>query len=298
MQTDTRAPEETGAATADGPRKQPKSGGVLNVFSHGFLALWAIMIIVPLAWVVMTAFKSDDEIFTDPLGLPSEWHWENFTRAWDKAGIGDYFVNTILVVGGGVFLTMLLGSMAAYVLARYEFRFNKFFYLMFVAGMMFPVFLALVPLYFIVDNLGLLGTHFGLILVYTAYSLPFTVFFLTAFFKTLPHGVAEAAMIDGAGHYRLFFQVMMPMARSGLVSVAIFNIIGQWNQFLLPQVLMPGEGNNLLADGIASVAVSQRYDPDFSGLMASMVIAMIPAFVAYVIFQRQIQAGLTAGAIK
>ena len=107
---------------------------------------------------------------------------------------------------------------------------------------MFPVFLALVPLFFVVRNLGLLGTLPGLILVYAAYSLPFTVFFLTAFFRTLPTSVAEAAMVDGCWHFRLFFRVMLPMARPGLVSVGIFNFLFQWNQYVLPIVLMQGEG--------------------------------------------------------
>ena len=133
---------------------------------------------------------------------------------------------------------MLLGSMAAYVLARYKFWGNRVIYFLFVSGLAFPVFLALVPLFFVVKNLGLLDTHTGLILVYIAYSLPFTVFFLAAFFKTLPTSVAEAAMIDGCSHTRLFFQVMMPMAKPGLISVTIFNIIGQWTQYLLPLVLL------------------------------------------------------------
>ncbi|MEV0647028.1 carbohydrate ABC transporter permease [Phytomonospora sp. NPDC050363] len=278
--------------------KQKKTGGVLNVFSHGFLFLWAVMIILPLIWMVVTSLKNNTEIFTDPLGLPDVWQFENYIRAWEKAGIGQFFINTIIVVGGGVFFTMTLGSMAAYVLARYEFRGNRFFFYMFVSGMMFPVFLALVPLYYIVDGMGLLGTFHGLILVYTAYSLPFTVFFLTSFFRTLPTGVAEAAMIDGAGHYRLFFQVMLPMAKPGIISIAIFNVIGQWNQFLMPLVLMPGESNSVITQGIANIAVQERYNPDFSALMASMVISMVPVLIAYIIFQRQIQAGMTAGALK
>lgn len=298
MATTTQNPAPAAKAAAPDGKRGVKSGGVMSVFSHGFLILWAAMIILPLLWMILTSLKSNDEVFSNPLGLPSSLHFENFSRAWEKAGIGGFFLNTIVVVGGGVFFTMALGSMAAYVLARYQFRGNRFFFYLFVSGMMFPVFLALVPLHSIMDTVGLLDTEHGLIMVYVAYSLPFTVFFLTSFFKTLPHGVAEAAMIDGAGHYRLFFQVMLPMAKPGIISIAIFNVIGQWNQFLLPLVLMPSEENNVLTQGIANIAVKERYDPDFTALMASMVIAMVPILIAYSIFQRQIQAGMTAGALK
>ena len=226
----------TGSAPPAGAGRD--GGRAVPVLSHGFLVLWALLTTLPLAWAVLSSFKSDTEILTDPWGLPGRIRWENWERAWNEAHIGLYFLNSAIVVVGALFLTMLFGSMAAYVLARYRFRGQRVVYYAFVGGMMFPVFLALVPLFFVVKNLGLLGTLPGLILVYAAYSLPFTVFFLTAFFRTLPTSVAEAAMVDGCGHYGLFFRVMLPMARPGLVSVGIFNFLFQWNQYVLPIVLM------------------------------------------------------------
>jgi N-acetylglucosamine transport system permease protein len=205
------------------------------------------------------------------------------------------------VVTGALALTMLFGAMAAYVLARYQFRGRRFIYFAFVGGMMFPVFLALVPLFFVVRNLGLLGTLPGLILVYAAYSLPFTVFFLTAFYRTLPTSVAEAAMVDGCGHFGLFFRVMLPMARPGLVSVAIFNFLFQWNQYVLPIVLMQGEGAErrwVLAQGLTALAVNEGYRGDFSGLFAGMTIAMLPVLIGYLAFHRQVQSGLAAGQLR
>ncbi|GAB4008327.1 carbohydrate ABC transporter permease [Glycomyces albus] len=271
----------------------------MNVFSQGFLWLWAVMIVVPMVWIVLTSFKSEREIASDPLGLPGAFRWENYVSAWNNAHIGQYFLNTLQVMVFSVTGTMLLGAMAAYVLARYEFPGNKLLYFGFASGMMFPVFLALFPLFKTLDNIGLLYTYPGLILVYIAYSLPFTVFFLTAFFRTLPSGVAEAALIDGAGHYRLFFRVMLPMAQPGLIAITIFNIIGQWNQFLLPLVLLNRNPDDaVISQGLANLALRQGYEGDPGALFAGTVLAMIPIFVAYVIFQRQIQAGLTAGAIK
>ncbi|WP_347177456.1 carbohydrate ABC transporter permease [Glycomyces sp. L485] len=271
----------------------------MNVFSQGFLWLWAVMVVVPIVWIVLTSFKTDREIASDPLGLPAALQWENYVNAWNNARIGQYFLNTVQVMVFSVTGTMLLGAMAAYVIARYTFRGNRLLYFTFAGGMMFPVFLALFPLFKTLQNAGLLFTYPGLILVYIAYSLPFTVFFLTAFFRTLPSGVAEAALIDGAGHYRLFFQVMLPMAKPGLIAITIFNVIGQWNQFLLPLVLLSRNPDDaVISQGLANLAVRQGYEGDPGALFAGTVLAMVPIFIAYIIFQRQIQSGLTAGAIK
>ncbi|BCB78471.1 carbohydrate ABC transporter permease [Phytohabitans flavus] len=293
----TETKEAKSAPRADRPLR--REWGVANVFSHGFLLLWALLTTLPLLWVVLSSFKSDDEILTDPFGLPGALRFENWERAWTEAHIGRYFLNSLVVVSGSLTLTMLFGATAAYVFARYDFRFKQVFYYLFVGGMMFPVFLALVPLFFVVRNAGLFNTWRGLILVYAAYSLPFTVFFLTAFFRTLPQTVAEAALIDGCGHFRLFFRVMLPMARPGLISVGIFNFLAQWNQFILPQVLMPNdESRYVLAQGLSALAVSQGYQGDFSGLFAGLTIAMLPVLAVYMLFQRQIQSGLTAGQLK
>ncbi|MFC7549392.1 carbohydrate ABC transporter permease [Plantactinospora sp. GCM10030261] len=289
------------AAGATRPADRPPRGelGVVNVFSHGFLLLWAAMTVLPLLWVVISSFKSDGEILSDPWGFPGDLRFDNWVRAWTEANIGRYFLNSAIVVAGSLTVTMLLGALAAYVFARYEFPGRQIAYYLFVGGMMFPVFLALVPLFLVVRNVGLLATWPGLMLVYAAYSLPFTVFFLTAFFRTLPTSIAEAALVDGCGHFRLFFRVMLPMAKPGLISVAIFNFLSHWNQFILPQVLMPGdESRQVLAQGLTKLAVSQGYEGDYGGLFAGLTIAMLPVLAVYVLFQRQIQAGLTAGQLK
>lgn len=281
------------------PGPAPTSEGrVLNVFSHGVLALWAVMVVLPLLWAVMTSFKDDRSIFSSPWALPGSPHFDNWSRAWTEAHMSDYFLNTALVVGGSLVGTLVLGSMAAYVLARFDFPGNRFIYYLFVGGMGFPVMLALVPLFYVVNNMGLLNTLHGLILVYIAYSLPFTVFFLTAFFRTLPASVAEAAFVDGASHSRIFLQIMLPMAKPGLISVGIFNFLGQWNQYMLPTVLNTDPDKRVLTQGLVQLAVSQGYKGDWSGLFAGLVMAMLPVLAAYVVFQRQVVQGLTAGALK
>ena len=262
------------------------------------LGLWALMVIFPFLWMIMTSFKTDSEILFSPWRLPAAMQWDNFVRAWNEARIGRYVFNSLIVIAGSLTGTLLFSSMAAYVLARFKFPGNQFIYYMFLAGMVFPIFLALVPLFFLVRDLQMTGTYQGLILVYIAYSLPFTIFFLTGFFRTLPGEVAEAAIIDGASQYRVFFQIMLPLAKPGLVAMGIFNFLGQWNQFLLPLVLMPDENRYMLSQGLAFLAIQQGYQNDYSALFAAMTITMIPTLVIYILFQRRLEAGLTAGALK
>ncbi|MEU1016204.1 carbohydrate ABC transporter permease [Streptomyces sp. NPDC005898] len=285
--------------SAAAPRKQSEAGTTLNVFSHAFLVLWVVLAAGPLIWVALTALRPSAEILSDPMGWPASFHWENFTHAWNKANIGRYTVNSLIILAGSLTGTMLLGSMAAYVIARFTFPGNRFVFMLFAGGMMFPVILALVPLFAVMENFGLLETRPGLMIAYIAYSLPFTTFFLTSFFRTLPTGVQEAAMVDGASHTRTFFQIMLPMAKPGLVSIGIFNFLGQWNQYLLPLLLNnEDEQNYVLPQGLASLAVSQGYRGDWGALFAGLTIAMLPVLVVYAVFQRQVQAGLTAGALK
>ncbi|MER5479653.1 carbohydrate ABC transporter permease [Streptomyces sp. NPDC002734] len=312
MKTDTPPPGDDavlpgpGALTTraserpDRPARRTKEGEgkVLNVFSHGVLVLWAIMVTLPLLWAVMTAFKDNRAIISSPWSLPDSLHFDNFTRAWTEAQIGDYFFNTVVVVGCSLTGTLVLGSMAAYVLARFDFPGNRFVYFLFVGGMSFPVMLALVPLFYVVNNIGLLNTTHGLILVYIAYSLPFTVFFLTSFFRTLPTSIAEAAFVDGASHTRTFFQVMLPMAKPGLISVGIFNFLGQWNQYMLPTVLNTEEDHKVLTQGLVQMTAVAGYKSDWAALFAGLVLAMLPVLGAYIVFQRQVVQGLTAGALK
>jgi N-acetylglucosamine transport system permease protein len=291
-------------------RRTPGVGagaGALNLLTGGFLLIWGLFTTLPLLWAIVSSFKTNGEFLSNPWGLPAVARFENFERAWTVANIGQYFVNSVVVVAISVPLTMLLGAMAAYVLSRYTFPGNRAIYFLFVGGLIFPVFLALVPLFFVVRNLGTLpvvGEFLGLnsllslALVYAAFSMPFTVFFLTAFFRTQPTSIAEAAIVDGCSHFGLFFRVMLPMAKPGLISIGLFNVLGHWNQYVLPVVLMNEPDKKVLAQGLASLAISQGYRGDWTALFAGLVIALLPVLVVYVLFQRQVQAGLTAGVLK
>jgi ABC-type glycerol-3-phosphate transport system permease component len=266
--------------------------------SHTALIAWVVVICAPLLWVLMSSFKTTAQIFQSPFSLPTSVNIDNYVSAWTTANIGSYFFNTVLVVGCSLFLVMLLGSMCAYYLARYEFKGSKVIYYLMLAGLTFPIFLAVVPLFQTLKGFGLLNTFPGLIITYVAFALPFTVFFLYAFFRTLPQEVAEAAMLDGAGPWRIFFTIMLPMAGPGMASVAILNFLGLWNQFLLPIALNTSTANYVLSQGMASFASQAGYAVNFGALFAAVVITVLPVLVTYIIFQRQLQGSVSPSTLK
>ncbi|MBD3943606.1 carbohydrate ABC transporter permease [Microbacterium sp. NEAU-LLC] len=284
-------------ATAD--RRTARNGDIrVAAGSHALLGVWTVIVIVPFLWTVMSSFKTTKEILGSPFSLPASLSFANYVKAWSDAGIGRYFFNTLLVVGSSLFLVMLLGSMLAYVLARFRFRGNRLIYNVMLAAMAFPVFLAIVPLFFTLQHMGLLNTTPGLILVYVAFALPFTMFFLYSFFKQLPHDVYEAALIDGAGDWRTFFSIMLPMATPGIASVAILNFLGLWNQFLLPVVLNTDRDKYVISQGMATFAASAGYSIDFGALFAAVVMTIIPVLLIYVIFQRKLQGSVAQGTFR
>ena len=306
---------------------------MLSKIAHGsryaLLCVYLVGVVFPMIWVLYTSGKSTQEFYANPIGLPrllmhpsaANVHVmaDNYGKAWIGSHFGTYFVNSLQVVGISLVLVLLLGSMAAYVLARFEFRGRALIYTLFLAGLLIPMQLILIPLFFQFADMSagltrvfaplarafgyeltisLHDSHFGLILIYVAASLPFTVFVLTSFFRTLPNEVREAAMLDGASEYRLFFQVMMPLARPGLVTVAIFNFLGLWNEYLFGLVFLSSDRLKTLPLGLASISMQAQYKSDFGLLFAGLVIAMLPTLLVYLFLQEKLTRGITVGALK
>ncbi|HET6382566.1 MAG TPA: carbohydrate ABC transporter permease [Armatimonadota bacterium] len=262
------------------------------------LAFFALSVILPIVWMLLTSLKSGPEIFASPWGLPHALRWDNFVRAWNEAGIARYFVNSLIVTLVTLVILLPCGSMAAYVFARYPFRGARALYTIFLAGMMFPLFLTIVPLFFLLLHLDLLDTRTGLILVYAAYSLPFTIFVMTGFFQTLPQELLDAALIDGCGSAQAFWRVMLPLAKPGLVVVGIFNAIGLWNEYPLALVIVVSEDLRTLPLGIANLVMVEHYQSDWGALFAALVIVMAPVMILYWVFRDQIHETMVAGALK
>lgn len=253
---------------------------------------------VALAWVVYTSFKSNAEFFASTWSLPSQMRWGNYAYAWANAEIGHYFFNTAYISALATAGSTVLGAMAAYVLARVVFPLRQVALYLFLAAMMVPAMLYLFPLFVQMRQLHLTNSHLGLLLLYTSMGLPFTVFVLTGFFRTLPRDLEEAALIDGANPWKTFWLVMLPLARPGLVTVAIFNFIAFWNEFFWSLILLHSGRLYTLARGLQTLFWNLSTESRWTELFAGLVIVMLPLMVVFVLLQDRITAGLTVGALK
>ncbi len=255
-----------------------------------------VVILYPMMMMGLSAFKSTREIFRNPFGLPEVWSLANFVRVWEQTNFPLYFRNSVIVTAGSVALILVLGVMASYALARYEFRGNELLYLFFLAGIMMPLKLAVIPLFIQLRAMGLTNTHLGLMCIYAAEGLPAAVFILTGFLRTLPRDLENAARIDGASEFQILWSIMLPLVRPALVIVGIYNLVPVWNDFFFPLVFVQRESLKTLPLGL-TVFMGQ-YATDWAVLYAGLTIAALPVIVLYVFLSRQFIAGLTAGAVK
>jgi len=267
------------------------------------LAGYLVWVIYPMAWVAYSSLKSDEAIFREAFSLPplDALQTDNYARAWSEARFGDYFFNSILVTLTSVALIVLLGAMSAYALARFYHPLGRGVFWVFLAGLMIPVQLSIVPLFFELRGLGLLNSRLGLILVYTANGLPFAVFILAGFFKSLPRSLYEAAVIDGCSEASAFWRVLLPLAKPGLVTVAILQFIGIWKEYFFAFMFTSGEagaGVRTLPLGLANLSITSQYHSDYGMLFAGLVIVTVPILIVFIALQKHLVKGVTAGALK
>jgi ABC-type glycerol-3-phosphate transport system permease component len=277
-------------------------------FSRGvaFTALlgYSAWLLFPMIWVAYSSIKKDDAIFRDTLALPSAGALalDNYGRAWSQANFGGYFLNSCLVTCCSVALIVALGATTAYALARFVSPAGRVMFGLLIAGLTIPAQLAIVPLFFELRAAGLLNSRIGLILVYTANGLPFAVFILAGFFRSLPRSLYEAAVVDGCGEFSAFWRVLLPLARPGLVTVAIFQFIGIWKEYFYAFMLASGDaggsGARTLPLGLANLSIEAEYHPAYGMLLAGLVLVTLPILVVYLLLQRQIVKGIAAGALK
>lgn len=265
---------------------------------HVFFLLYSIAVVYPVLWVIMSSFKNTLEIFASPWKLAQTLRWANYYRALVEAQLGRYFLNSIFVTIVSLILVLIIGSMAAYVVARIPFRGQKFFYYFFISGLVFTVFLVLVPLFILLKNLRLFDTYFGLISVYVSYNLALTIFILVGFFRTVPNELTEAARLDGCPEFGIYRRIIMPMAKSGLITAAIFDALNLWNEFIFAMIVLATSALRTLPVGLAAMMNRNQYRTDWPALFAGLVIVIIPTFTVYAIFQRQLTENVTAGALK
>ncbi|MFF2483228.1 carbohydrate ABC transporter permease [Paenibacillus sp. NPDC058071] len=264
------------------------------------LLVWTAAVLYPLVWTLFGSLKDNQQFMLGkPWALPKfPLLWSNFSYVWETYGFSGYFLNSAIVAGASTLLSVLLAATTAYILARFAFKGSGTLLNLYLSAMMIPMILGLIPLFFLLNEMHLINKLVGLIIVYTASALPFGIFVLVGFFKTLPRELEEASAIDGAGYNRTFFTVMLPLAKSGLVSVGIMNALNIWNEYIMGTVFINDPSKYTLPVGIAIMQSEMQYRTEWGPLFAGLLLSMIPVIAVYVLFQRQIADGVTAGAVK
>jgi len=249
-------------------------------------------------WLVMSSFKDSRNIFGSPWTPPTTWHVENYVSAWLSSEIATNTRNSVVVVTASAAGIVALSAPAAYALTRFGVRGSGWLTTYMALGMGIPVQAAIIPIFVGLAKVGLLDSLTGLILLYVATSLPFTVFFLTAFFRTLPPELEEAAALDGASPLRTFVRVMLPLARPGIVTVLLLNVIALWNETFLALVLIGDTANYTLSLGLLGMYGTMQYTSNWGGLFAGVCIVVLPMLALYVVLSRRIIEGMTVGASR
>jgi ABC-type glycerol-3-phosphate transport system permease component len=261
------------------------------------LVVALLLMLFPIYWMINTALKPAAEVFQSPPAFFSlNWSFEAFRSLFASRPIGRYFLNSVIVAGGTTALSVALASLAAYGLTRFPIRIEPLIILALLFIKMLPEALLVVPFYELIADMGLLNSYLALICVYTSFSLPFAVWMLIGFFRVIPREIDEASMMDGATRLETFWLVVVPLARPGIVAVAMFSFLMAWNAYLWALVLTTSADMYVLPVGIATL--KGEYQVQWNELMAAAVIAVVPVLAIYSVLERYLVAGITAGAIK
>ena len=294
---------------ADRTKNSTASSKVAKVFIYLILGLLAVTIIVPVAWVFVASIKENSEFYGSPWALPKGFHFQNFTDAWETANMGSYMLNSVFVTVLGILLLIVIALPAAYVLSRFKFKSQKIWNVMFMAGLFINVNYIVVPIFLMLNNAdGKLRQWFGepfflnnlfiLALVYASTALPFTIYLLSGYFKSLAKDYEEAAYVDGAGYWRTMIQVIMPMAKPSIVTVILFNFLAFWNEYIISMTLLTRPEIKTLPVGLMNLMAAQKSAVQYGQMYAGLVIVMIPTLILYICVQKKLTQGMTLGGLK
>lgn len=263
---------------------------------HAVLAVVAVATAFPLYIVLVTAFKTNDEVYQNPIGLPLRPTFENFVTSWNTGDFGTLFINSAFFTATSMAIATLLSSLAGYAIARRSTRGSAAIYLFLAAGIFLPLQLALIPQFRLIRDLGLIDTYTGVILVYVASALPFGVFLMAAFMKAVPQELAEAATIDGAGYFGTYRRVYFPLSRPAIGTFLVLQGVTVWNDYIVPLTLLSDPDKRTLTTGI--LVFKQQYLAQWGNIMAGVVIILIPILIVFAIAQRSFVDGLYTGSVK
>ncbi len=276
--------------------EKKRNAGFETWLMHIFLVSSAVVVLYPIFMMVMSGFKTNAEIFGAPFALPKSFNLDNYAVIWNTTDVSRYMLNSIIVTLISVIILLVTGTMAAYAISRYRFRGSIMVSLFFLAGLMLPLRLAIIPLFVQLKAMGLVDNLLGLIFIYTAMSLPSTVFILTGFLRALPSELEDSARVDGASELRIMVQIMVPLIMPAMVIAGIYNAVPIWNDFFFPLIFIQTPENKTLAQGLTSFF--GEYSVNFGVLYAGLTLAALPLVVVFITQSKRFIAGMTAGAIK
>ena len=273
------------------------------------LILLAVTIIVPVIWVFVASVKQNSEFYGNPWTLPETIYFQNFIDAWQKANMGSYMLNSVIVTALAIAMLIVISLPAAYVLSRFKFRTGKFWNVLFMAGLFINVSYIVVPIFLMLNNWDIklrqltgapffLNNLFILALVYTATALPFTIYLLAGYFKTLARDYEEAAYVDGAGYFVTMVKIMFPMAKPSIITFILFNFLSFWNEYIIAMTLMTDEKFKTLPVGLMNLMAAQKSAVEYGQMYAGLVLVMLPTLILYICVQKTLTQGMTLGGLK
>lgn len=287
-----------------------KGDRVYKVFIYVVLIAIAITIIVPVAWVFMASIKENSEFYQNPWALPAGFYWQNFVDAWQKASMGSYMLNSVIVTALALVILIVVALPAAYCLSRFKFKSRNFLNVCFMAGLFINVNYIVVPIFLMLRDgdtwlrsvFGegfLLNNIFVLAVVYAATALPFTIYLLSGYFATLPHDFEEAAYIDGAGYSTTMVRIIFPMAQPSIVTIILFNFLSFWNEYIISLTLLSSaNGPRTLPVGLLNLMQAQQSAAEYGIMYAGLVMVMLPTLILYICVQKKLIEGMTVGGLK
>ena len=260
------------------------------------LIFFAFYTLFPLIWLFITSLKTNKEYIASPFSIPAVPQIINYINAWSSANLGRMIINSITVAFIATFLNALVACMASYAMSRFEFKGREVIFTMFAAGIMVPLNAMMVPYFTIFSKIGLLDSLWALRILYASVNLPLAITIIRGFMDDFPKEIEEAAYIDGCGFYGRFIKLVLPLTKTGIVTAATFTFLTCWNEFVYANLLTSSPATKTIQIGIRYF--TNQFSTDYVSMYAAIVIAIIPSIVIYMIFQEQIIAGLTAGAVK
>lgn len=275
-----------------------RSSTLMDHIIKFILVVWALLVVLPVFWIFITSFKTNKEFVADPWAFPQVFSLENYVNAWQKVKFGTYMLNSVVVTITAVLITIVLSSTVSYILVRFRFRTRSAILFVFLSGLYVPTALLLPSEFLLLNRLSMLNNRFSLIMLYVVFSLPYSILILTGYFRSLPKEMEEAAIIDGCGIQRMFWQIVFPLARNGIITTAIFNFIWIWNDYLFALTFISDQSKRTLPVGLIGLMATFKLKADWVTLFAGLNMVMLPTIILYIIFQKRLSEGLVAGAVK